>query len=185
MPFDLLKSDLVYHGRAFDVRLDQVRLPDGGATSLDIVEHNPAVLLVPLEADGSLWLVRQYRHAAGEDLLEFPAGSLEPGEDPAEGAQRELREETGLRADELVDLGGFYLAPGYSTEYIHVFLARRLAADPLPGDDDEWMEVEKRSLPALLAMAQKGEFRDAKSLAALQLAAPYLVPDRGLVQAGD
>jgi ADP-ribose pyrophosphatase len=174
MAFELLKSDIAYHGRAFTIRRDTLRLPDGRDTTLDIVEHVGSVIILPLEADGHLLFVRQYRHAAGLDLLELPAGTLNEHEVPEECAKRELREETGMAAGRLEPLGGFYLAPGYSTEYMHVYMATDLHVDPLEADADEFLSVERVPVAKALAMCEKGEILDAKSLAAFLLARKYL-----------
>ena len=118
--------------------------------------------------------VRQYRHAAGLDLLELPAGTLDEGEEPLECAKREIREETGMAAGKMELLGGFYLAPGYSTEYMHVYLATGLSHDPLEADADEFLTVERIPMAEALQMFERGEIQDAKSLAAVLLARKYL-----------
>jgi ADP-ribose pyrophosphatase len=174
MKFNLIRSQSIYQGRAFTVRQDDVLLPNGQSSQLDIVDHPGAVVLVPVDHEGNLWLVRQYRHAAGETMLELPAGTLEPGEDIESCAYRELREETGMSAGKISKIGEFYMAPGYSTEYLHIFLATDLKPDPLPGDEDEFIEVERLTTGQALAQAAQGQFRDAKTLAALLLAQPYL-----------
>jgi ADP-ribose pyrophosphatase len=170
MPFELLKSEIVYPGRAFTIRRDTLRLPDGHETRFDIVAHVGSVIILPVDEKGNLLFVRQYRHAAGLDLLELPAGTLDEGEAPEICAHREIREETGLAAGRLEHLGGFYLAPGYSTEYMHVYLATDLRPDPLEADADEFLTVEYVPLARALAIAKSGEILDAKSLAALFLA---------------
>ena len=167
MPYELLKTEIVYPGRAFTIRRDTLRLPDGHETRLDIVEHVGSVVIIPLDEQGNLLFVRQYRHATGQDLLELPAGTLNKGEAPEACAHREIREETGMAAGHMQDLGGFYLAPGYSTEYMHVYLATDLHPDPLEADADEFLSVEKIPLTRALAIARGGEIPDAKSLAAL------------------
>jgi len=174
MPYELLKSEIVYPGHAFTIRRDTLRLPDGHQTRFDIVEHIGSVIIVPKDADGNLLFVRQYRHAAGLDLLELPAGTLEEDETPETCARREVREETGMAADNLEHLGGFYLAPGYSTEYMHVFLATQLRPDPLEADADEFLTVEYIPLGMALEMARRAEIRDAKSLAAIFMAQSHL-----------
>jgi ADP-ribose pyrophosphatase len=170
MRFELLHSEIVFSGRAFSIRRDTLRLPDDRQTALDIVDHIGSVVLVPLDADGNLLFVRQYRHAAGVDLLELPAGTLEKDEAPEACARREVREETGMAAGTLEHLGEFYLAPGYSTENMHVYLATGLRPDPLEPDADEFLSVEKLPLEKALEMAQTGRLPDAKTLAALLLA---------------
>lgn len=174
MTFQLLHSETVYSGRAFDVRRDELRLPDGRQAWFDVVAHSGAVVILPLDDEGNLLFVRQYRHPAGRELLELPAGTLDENETPEECARREIREETGMAAGALLRLGGFYLAPGYSTEYMHVFLARRLAPDPLDADADEFLSVERCSLSTVLEKIERGDIQDAKSLAALLLARSHL-----------
>lgn len=170
MPFELIDSEIVYPGRAFTIRRDNVRLPDGRTTRLDIVEHHGSVVLIPIDDSGNLLFVRQYRHAAARDMLELPAGTLNEGELPRDCAGRELREETGQAARKLQDLGGFFLAPGYSTEYMYVFLASGLYASPLEADAEEFLQVESIPLARALQMAEQGHLPDSKSLAALWLA---------------
>jgi ADP-ribose pyrophosphatase len=118
--------------------------------------------------------VRQYRHAAGLDLLELPAGTRDGDEPHADCAAREIREETGMAADTLIRVGDFFLAPGYSTEFMAVFLATDLRHDPLEADADEFLQVEKMPVREAVQIAERGEMPDAKSLAALFLARPYL-----------
>jgi ADP-ribose pyrophosphatase len=175
MQFETIKSEMMYRGRVFDLRRDQVRLPDGQITVLDIVEHKGAVTLVPVDADHLIWLVRQYRHAAGTALLELPAGATEQGEDVFECAQRELREEIGMASGSLEKVGNFYLAPGYSTEFMHIFLACDLSPAPLPGDVDEFLYVEKYPISEVYEMVSQGTIQDAKTLAALILVQPILM----------
>jgi ADP-ribose pyrophosphatase len=170
MLFTLLKSEIVYPGRAFTIRRDTLRLPDGHETRFDIVEHVGSVIILPVDEQGNLLFVRQYRHATGLDLLELPAGTLDEGEAPEACARREVREETGMAAGHLDHLGGFYLAPGYSTEYMHVYLATELRPDPLEADEDEFLSVESIPLDTALASASRGEIADAKTLAAILLA---------------
>jgi ADP-ribose pyrophosphatase len=173
MSFQTLKSEHVYRGKVFDVRRDEVSLPNGRTTSLDIVDHAGAVTILPVDSQGNIWFVRQYRHPAGVEILELPAGVLEDGEDPLTCAQREIQEEIGMAAGSLKKLGEFYLAPGYSTEYMHVYLAEDLAESSLTQDEDEFLTVVKLSLPEALSATRTGEIQDAKTLAGLYLAQPY------------
>ena len=174
MTYETLHSETVYHGRAFNVRRDEIRLPDGKTAHLNIVDHVGAVTLVPVDDQKRVWFVRQYRHAAGELLLELPAGTIEPGEPPLDCARREIREETGMAAGRIELIGEFFLAPGYSTEFMHVFLATDLRPDPLPGDVDEFLSVEAIPVEEALRMAESGQIRDAKTLASLLLAKKHL-----------
>jgi ADP-ribose pyrophosphatase len=161
------KSDIVFRGRAFSVRLDEVEYAPGRTHRIEVVEHVSAVTMVPLDQAGHIWFIRQYRHAVGERLLELPAGTLKPDEDPVLGAGRELQEEIGMQAGSLEKLSAFYLAPGYSTELMHVYLATDLSPAPLAQDEDELITVERLPVAQALALAVQGEVRDAKSLAAL------------------
>ena len=175
MKFELLDSETLFTGRAFSIRRDKLRTPDGRTTKFDIIEHHGSVVLLPIDDDGNLLFVRQYRHAAAEDLLELPAGTLDgPDEAPQDCAAREIREETGMAAGKLIELGEFFLVPGYSTERMTVFLATELSFDPLDPDADEFLEVEKIPLADALKMAETGQIPDAKSLASLLLARPHL-----------
>ena len=174
MAFELLKSEIVYPGHAFTIRRDTLRLPDGREARLDIVEHVGSVIILPLDTNGQILFVRQYRHATGLDLLELPAGTLDKDEAPEACALREIREETGMAAGRLEPLGEFYLAPGYSTEYMYVYLATDLRYDPLEPDADEFLSVERFPLAEALAMCDRGEIPDAKSLAAFLLARKHL-----------
>jgi ADP-ribose pyrophosphatase len=170
MAVEVLSSDVVFEGKVFDVRVDRVRLADGHETRIDLVIHSGAVTMIPVDEDGSIWFVRQYRHATGGYLLELPAGTLEQGEDPAITAARECREEIGMAPGRLENFGGFYLAPGYSNEYMHIFVATDLKPDALAPDPDEIIEIEKLTAQEVKAQIESSGFQDAKTLACLQLA---------------
>lgn len=174
MEYPIINQKTIYQGPVFNVRQDMVRLPDGQEHRIDIVIHNPAVTLVPLDGEGMLWFVRQYRHPIGLSLLELPAGTIEANETPQMGALRELREETGMAADRLNEIGQIYLAPGYSTERIHVFLATNLYPSPLHGDQDEFLSIEKVPLAHAYHLTETGQLSDAKSITALTLARRHL-----------
>lgn len=174
MPFELIRSETLLQGRTFKVRRDTLRTPNGGETTLEIVEHGGSVVVIPVDDENNLLFVRQYRHAAKADLLELPAGTRDQDEPFEECAAREVREETGMEAGTLQKLGAFYLAPGYSTEFMAVFLATELKENPLQADEDEFLDVERIPLKKAIQMAEQGEVPDSKSLAALMLARPYL-----------
>jgi ADP-ribose diphosphatase len=174
MPFELIRSETLLQGRAFKVKRDYLKTPKGDETKLEIIEHGGSVVVVPIDDEGNLLLVRQYRHAAEQDLLELPAGTRDEAEPFEECAAREIREETGMEANKLQKVGGFYLAPGYSTEFMAVFLATGLSHNPLEADFDEFLHVEKIPLKKAEDLFQSGEIVDAKSLAAWMLAKPHL-----------
>ncbi|MCH8994614.1 MAG: NUDIX hydrolase [Chloroflexi bacterium] len=158
----------VVHRRWLGLRVDDVRYPSGREGTFDVVEHVGGITLVAFDPDDRLLLVRQYRHAVGRELLELPAGTLDPGESPEATAERELQEETGYRPERLERLGGFYTAPGYCTEYLHVFLATELVESRLEGDE-EAIHVERFPLEEALRLIAVGEIEDAKTSGALLL----------------
>lgn len=155
---------------AFDVERVHFRLPDGRERDYDLVQHVDAVTILPVDDQGRVHLVRQYRIGAEQELLELPAGVMDPGEDPEITAHRELREEIGMDCGEMIRLGGFYMAAGYSTEYMHVFLALNLEDSPLDHDDDEFLTTVRVPVSEVMKMAQDGRLADGKSLSTLLLA---------------
>ncbi len=181
MTFETITKKNVYHGRAFDVRSDEVRLPNQRTMHVDVVEHPGAVTILPLDAQGRILFVRQYRHAIGKELLELPAGTLDAGEPEESCAAREIREETGYAAGNLRKIGEFHLAPGYSTEYMYVYLATDLQSDPLPGDQDEFITLEPIPIERAYYLAIHGDLTDGKTLAALLLAQPFIQKGSGAI----
>lgn len=174
MSFELISSEILMKGRAFTIRRDTMKTPNGGETKFDIVEHGGSVILIPIDNEGNILFVKQYRHAAGIEMLELPAGTRD-GDEPFEVcAAREIREETGMESLNLSQIGSFYLAPGYSTEYMGVFLAKDLRPNPLDADEDEFLSVEKIPTAEVIQKAERGEIQDAKSLAALLMVRQYL-----------
>lgn len=174
MSAEVLTSELIFQGRVFRVRRDQVRFEDGRETHYDLVEHNGSVTLVPLDEQDQLWFVRQYRHPVGTAPLEFPAGTLEAQEDPAVCARRECREEIGMNPGTLEELATIFLAPGYSSERSHLYLASDLQPAPVEADTDEDIEIVKFSVPEVYEAIADGQIRDAKTLSALFLALPLM-----------
>ncbi len=164
---ELIDSENVFEGRVFALRLDTLRTPEGHTFRREMIYHPGAVCMIPVDSDGRLLLVEQYRHGARTRLLEIPAGTLEPGEDPGETAARELREEVGMRAERVESLGGFWIAPSYATEYLHLYLCRELTPDPLPGDEDEDIEVVRLTRAEAVAAIDSGRIIDAKSIAGI------------------
>ena len=174
MEYKVRDSRRAFDGKVFNVRVDVLDGPAGITSRVDIVEHPGAIALIPIDEQDRVWLVRQYRHPAGEELLELPAGTMNPGESPAVCATRESREEIGMAPGELIPLGGTFLAPGYSNEYVHFFLAQGLYAAPLPPDPDEVLHLEKIPWRKLWKLSADGSIRDAKTLAGLTLARLWL-----------
>ncbi len=170
----VLQSDCVFQGKVFDVCIDQIENAAGKTQRIDYVKHKGGVTIIPVDEKDRILFVLQYRHPAGEELLELPAGSLEAGEDPEYCARRECREEVGMSPAELRHLGGTYLAPGYSSEYLHYFLAKDLSAAPLPPDEDEDISIIRLSWEETLRKITQNEIRDAKSVAGIFLAGMYL-----------
>jgi ADP-ribose pyrophosphatase len=164
---------LIYQGRVITLRKDTVRMIDGQVFEREVVAHPGAVVVIAVLGE-ELLFVRQYRYAANESLLELVAGTLEPGEDPYDTADRELQEEVGFKAGRLTKLGEFFSAPGFCTELLHLYLAEELSPSQLPCDDDEAITVERFTLPAALAMVSAGHLRDAKSLAGLLFYMQYV-----------
>ncbi len=173
MAFKTLDSKNVFNGKAFQLQIDSVEAPNGMVMQLEIIKHPAAVTILPVE-DGNIWFVRQYRHAAGLELLELPAGTLEPDEKPLVCAHREIREEIGMSAREMKEMGAFYLAPGYSSELLYAYLATGLEVAPLPGDADEFIQVEVIPVEKAFFMAENGQINDGKTLATLMLARAIL-----------
>lgn len=168
-----IATELVYAGRVVNLRVDTVRLEDGRIAKREIIEHRGAVALVPIDEKGDVVLVRQYRKAADKELLEIPAGTLEAGEDPLACAHRELQEETGLQASTVELMTSFYPVPGYSTEYIRIYLAKGLQPASKGGDEDEDIEVVKIPPAQALRMIDSGEICDGKTIIGLLTWARY------------
>ncbi|GIV19231.1 MAG: ADP-ribose pyrophosphatase [Armatimonadota bacterium] len=174
---EVLRSERVYEGRVVNLRVDTVRLPNGKTSQREIVEHRGAVAIVPLLDKETVLMIRQFRLAVNEELLEVPAGTLEPDEPPEVCAARELEEETGYRAGALRQLFSQYLAPGYSQEILHVFLAQGLEKTVQRTEEDENVEVVPVPLSRAVDMVLSGEIRDAKTIAAL-LVTHYILLNR-------
>lgn len=169
-----LSSEEIFKGRVLHVFRDRVRLTNGRESTREYIRHPGAVCLVPLTAEGEILMVRQYRYPFGKMLLEVPAGKLDPGESPRDAALRELSEETGAEADELIDLGDFYPSVAYTDEVIHTYLARGLRFAAQHPDADEFLDVERIPLSTLVADVVAGRIRDGKTQAAILKAEHYL-----------
>ena len=142
-PEEQIASREIYDGKIIKVRVDDILMRSGTKSVREVVDHANAVVIAPIDADDNVLLVRQYRYAAGQSLLEAPAGLIEEGEDPDDCAQRELAEEIGFASRDLRILGGFWSSPGFCTEFMYAYLAKDLVPRSLQADDDEDIEVEK------------------------------------------
>ena len=164
---EVIQSQHLYRGRIVNLRLDTVRLANGREATREVVEHVPAAAAVPLLPDGGVVLVEQWRQPVGRPLLEIPAGIVEPGEEPIQTIRRELVEETGYTAGRLELLLATYLAPGYSQELIHIFLAEDLQPGVATPDADELLHVRIVPLAEAVAACLRGEVTDAKTVVGL------------------
>jgi ADP-ribose pyrophosphatase len=162
-----LSSRVIFEGRAVKLRVDTVLTEDKRRTTREIVEHAECIAVVPVAADGNILLVKQFRQAIGKELLEIPAGGIEPGEDPAVAVAREMREETGFLPKIITPLGGFYAAPGYATEYLYLFLASDLVPMPLVAEDTAEIKVVPTAKDQIPSLIVSGEIQDSKSIAGL------------------
>ena len=160
----------VYKGRVGEFNLEEARLPNGRTVQLEVLRHPGASAIVPLQEDGQVVMIRQYRHAAGGMIDEIPAGRLDPGEAPLDCARRELAEEVGREASQWDRLGAIWTTPGFTDEKIHLFLARNLNPVSQALEHDEVIEVVHRPLEEALTMIRRGQIMDGKTICALMLA---------------
>ncbi len=158
-----LDSQTLYQGRIIEVRKDTVLLENGTITTREVIHHPGGVGIVPLTDEGEVYMVRQFRYPYHTTLWEIPAGKLSEGEDPLSCGRRELLEETGCTAQEMLSLGCMYPSAGYVDEVIHLYLARGLSVESQSLDDDEFLDVESFPLDRLVQMVLSGEIRDAKT----------------------
>ena len=167
MAEETLSSRKVFEGRALKLRVDTVKLPSGKQTTREIVEHENCVAIVALDDAENILLVRQFRKPVEKELLEIPAGGIDPGETPEEAVRREMREETGFLPRKVAKLGGFYSSPGFCTEYLHLYLAGDLVASPLQAEDSESISLVRVPLSQIPGLIASGAICDAKSIAGL------------------
>jgi len=162
-----LSSQLIFEGRAVKLRVDTVEMPGGRKTTREIVEHGECVAVVAVDAEGNVVLVSQFRKPVEKELLEIPAGGIEPGEDPVAAVRRELREEIGYLPGKVDRLGGFYSAPGFCTEYLYLYLATDLVPSQLYAEDTEDIRLVRVPVSQITGLITSGTICDAKSIAGL------------------
>lgn len=163
----ILDSEYRYRGSVINLRLDRTRLSNQHVVTREVVEHRGAVAIVALDARQRVLLVRQYRAGAARELWEIPAGTLDNAEDPAACARRELQEETGYRAAQWRALGYFFSSPGFCTEQMHLFLARKLTRGDAAPEEDELIRAQFVPFSRALKMIERGEIVDAKTIIGL------------------
>ncbi len=176
-PPQLLKQRLLYKGRKFSFEVNSLRLPNKAEGDWECIRHPGGALVIPVTTEGKLVLVKQYRFAVQRRLYEFPAGTLESGEDPLETVQREIQEETGYTSETWKKLGEFFLAPGYSDEVIYAFLATEatIVENPPARDEDEDIETILMTVEEVEAAIYDGDIADSKSISSFLLARSLLV----------
>ena len=162
-----LSSQLIYDGLAVKLRVDTVQMANGRETTREIVEHSDCIAIVAIDADDNILLVKQFRKPVEKELLEIPAGGIDPGEDPETAVRRELREETGYLPQRVERLGGFYSAPGYCSEYLYLYLATDLVPSQLFAEDTEEISLVRVPITQIPGLVTSGRLSDAKSIAGL------------------
>ena len=163
----MLESKEIFNGRVIRVTLDKVQLEDGTTSTREVVHHHGGACVLPVDADGNVTMVRQFRYALGEELWELPAGKLEAGEDPFEAAKRELSEECGLTADTYTELGVVYPTVGYDSERIYLWAAEGLRTVGQHLDAGEFLDVVKMPFAQALGLVMDGIIKDSKTQVAL------------------
>lgn len=166
---ETLSSEIIYSGRVVKLRVDDVRLPNGRHTKREVVEHSDCVAVVAIDDNDNVLLVKQFRKPLEKELLEIPAGCIEPGEEPVATVSREMREETGYLPKSIKRMGGFYSTPGYCTEYLYLYLAYDLVPDRLYASDTESIELVRVPSNQIAELIASGSICDAKSIAGLLL----------------
>lgn len=166
---DKISSKKVYESKILTLTVDNVRLPNGKEAQREVILHNGGVTIIAEPEAGKIVLLKQFRYSVGKVLWEVPAGRIGRGEDPLNAAKRELKEETGYRANKWDSLGIIYPLPGYSTEVLYLFKATDLIDDEPEPDPDENFEVKVMDLKHAWQMVKDGEIRDAKTISAISL----------------
>lgn len=162
-----LKRRCIYQGRILSCFVDELSHLDGKKKSYELIKHPGAVAIIPIDSNGDLVLIKQWRYATEQLMIEIPAGLLEPSEPPLECAHRELREEIGMRALTMISLGGFFTAPGFCNEYIHLFVAKKLVHNPLVAEDSDSIDQMSVPLEKTLKMIEKGDILNGVTMSAI------------------
>jgi len=162
-----LSSRTIFEGRAVKLRIDTVKTADGRESTREIVEHSNCIAVIAIDEDDKILLERQYRKAIEKELLEIPAGGIDPGEDAEEAVRREMQEETGYLPEKVEKLGGFYSAPGFCTEYLYLYLATDLVPSRLYAEDTGSITLMRAPLAEIPGLITSGSICDAKSIAGL------------------
>lgn len=163
----MISSQPIYNGHIIKVKKDTVLLENGSTAVREVVEHNGAVCVVPIETDGSVYMVRQFRYPFSRIMLEVPAGKIDEGEEPLVAAKRELEEEIGMIAEEWIDMGEYIPSCAFLTERIHMYIARGFAPSKQNLDEDEFLHVEQIPFPQLLSQITENKICDGKTIASL------------------
>ncbi len=179
---ETLDQRVIYQGKILTLRQDTVRLENGRTASREVVEHPGGVCILPLEDDGTVYTVRQFRYPFGRVVEELPAGKLDGSEEPRAAAERELSEEIGMQAGEMIYLGELLMSPGFCDEVLHMYLAKELCHGAQHPDEDEFLEVERIPFPVLINRVMAGELTDAKTVATVLKAKEYLKDGEGGVK---
>ncbi len=171
-----LSSRTIFEGRTVKLRIDTVRTADGRESTREVVEHSDCIAVIAVDENDNVLLERQYRKAIEKELLEIPAGGIDPGEDAEEAVRREMQEETGYLTQKVERLGGFYSTPGYCTEYLHLYLATELTPSQLYAEDTAGISLIRVPVSEIPELLTSGKIEDGKSIAGLHM---YLESRRG------
>jgi len=163
-------KQILWHGKVFDFNVEERVLPNGRKIEMGVIHHPGSAAILPVFEDGSIVLIHQYRPAIGDFIWEIPSGTMGPGEDPLACARRELREECGLKSNRLEKIGEILIAPWYSDERLHLFVATALIPCNQDLDEDEILTTHTFSFDQVMSMAERGEIRDATTLLTLRTA---------------
>lgn len=164
----ILSQETIYHGSLIDLKKEQVRLPNGKETTREVVVHPQVVVILPVLDDGRLVMIRQYRDAIRKETLEIPAGGIDDGENPEQAVRREMKEETGYSVGSLEPIVSFYSSPGFTTEYMHLFICRDLQPGT-PTEENDQIEVVPMALHDAMSEVWNGKVQDAKTILSLAL----------------